>query len=68
MPSCQKDFDQVTAFAPENVKIAGVRIALQPLLDLQRQAVHAAPHVGVADRQPHPHPREGTGIIAPTAL
>jgi hypothetical protein len=27
------------------------------LLDLQRQAVHAAPHVGLADRQPHPHPR-----------
>src|SRR5215831_17433831 len=32
-------------------------IALQPLLDLQRQTVHAAPHVGVADCQPHPHPR-----------
>jgi len=32
-------------------------LALQPLLDLQRQAVHAAPHVGMADRQPHPHPR-----------
>src|SRR5258705_11904793 len=28
-----------------------------PFLDLQRQAVHAAPHVGVADRQPHPNPR-----------
>jgi len=52
-----KDFDQVTAFAAENIKIAGMRIALQPLLDLRRQAVHAAPHVGVADRQPHPHPR-----------
>jgi hypothetical protein len=24
---------------------------------MQRQAVHAAPHVGVADRQPHPNPR-----------
>src|SRR5215831_17623407 len=32
-------------------------IALQPLLDLQRQTVHAAPHVSVADCQPHPHPR-----------
>src|SRR6266403_2135412 len=52
-----KNFDQMTAFAAKNIKIAGMRIALQPLLDLQRQAVHAAPHVGVADRQPHPHPR-----------
>src|SRR3954469_8285196 len=52
-----KNFDQMTAFATENIKIAGMRIALQPLLDLKRQAVHAAPHVGVADRQPHPYPR-----------
>jgi hypothetical protein len=47
----------MTAFAPENIKIAGMRIALQPLLDLQRQAIHAAPHVGVANRQPYPYPR-----------
>src|SRR5713101_3169781 len=33
-----------------------MRIALQTLLHLDRQAVHAAPHIGVADRQPHPHP------------
>ena len=39
----------------ENVQIAGMRIAPERLLDLQRQAVHAAPHVGAADRQPHPH-------------
>jgi hypothetical protein len=45
----------IPAFAAENIKIAGMRIALQPLLDLQRQAVHAAPHV--ADCQPHPNPR-----------
>src|SRR5438105_12471400 len=51
-----ENLDQVTAFATENIEIAGMRIALQPLLDLQRQAVHAAPHVGVANRQPHPHP------------
>src|ERR1700694_2704585 len=31
-----------------------MRIALQPLLDLQRQAIHAAPHVGVAPRHRHP--------------
>src|SRR5512133_37358 len=51
-----KNFDQMTAFAPKNIKIAGVRIALQPLLHLQRQAVHAAPHIGMADCQPHPYP------------
>src|SRR5271168_2193032 len=32
-------------------------IALQPLLDLQRQTVPAVPDIGVADCQPHPHPR-----------
>src|SRR5271169_3180183 len=47
----------MTAFPAKNVKITGMRIALQPLLDLQCQTVHATPHVGVADRQPHPHPR-----------
>ena len=39
-----------------NVQIAGVRITSQRLLNLQRQAVHAAAHVGPADRQPYPHP------------
>jgi hypothetical protein len=32
-----------------------VRIPSQHLLDLDRQAVHSARHIGVADRQPHPH-------------
>src|SRR3974377_1412752 len=30
---------------------------LQPPFALKAQTVHAAPHVGVADGQPHPHPR-----------
>jgi hypothetical protein len=34
-----------------------MRIALQRLLHLDRQAVHAAPHIGVPDRQPDPHAR-----------
>src|SRR3954447_20236807 len=51
-----KNFNQVTAFPTKNVKIASMRIALQLLLDLQRQAVHAFAHVGAADRQPHPYP------------
>ena len=33
-----------------------MRIAPELFLDLQRQAVHAAPHIGVADREPHPNP------------
>src|SRR6267154_1310 len=47
----------MTSSAPKDVQIAGMRIALQYFLDLQRQAVHTTPHVGVADRQPNPHPR-----------
>jgi hypothetical protein len=34
-PSCQKNFQQITALAPEDVKIPSVRIALQSLLHLQ---------------------------------
>ena len=59
----------MTAFPAKNVKVASMRIALQLLLDLQRQAVHAAPHVDVADRQPHPHPawnRDHRRASAPT--
>ena len=48
--------DQVTAAAAKNVEIAAVRVAPQRLLNLQRQAVHAAPRVRPANRQPHPHP------------
>src|SRR5262249_52764555 len=54
-PVVPENLDQVTSFPPKNIQTAGVRIAPELLLTLQRQAVHAAPHVGVADRQPHPH-------------
>jgi hypothetical protein len=47
----------MTAFAAKNVKVASMRIAFQSFLNLDRQAVHAASHVGVADRQPHSHTR-----------
>src|SRR5437868_12581527 len=47
----------MTSSAAEDVQIAGMRIALQYFLDLQRQTVHPTPHVGVADCQPNPHPR-----------
>src|SRR3954451_11961745 len=36
--------------------MAGVRIALQHLLDLEREAVHALAHVGAAGAQPDPCP------------
>src|SRR5204863_9896791 len=39
----------------EHVEIAGMRFAAERLLYLQCQAVHAFPHVGPADRQPHPN-------------
>src|SRR6516164_1300175 len=58
----------MTAFAPKNIKITGMRIALQTLLDLQRQAVHPAPHVRLADRQPHPHPRGNRDHRSDSAL
>src|SRR5204863_5535615 len=47
----------MAALAAEHVEIAVMRIALQRLLHLDRQAVHAAPHIGVPDRQPYPHTR-----------
>src|SRR6516162_10532087 len=43
--------------ASEDVQISSMRIALQYFLDLHRQAVHAAPHVGVADCQPDANSR-----------
>ena len=47
--------DQTAATAAEHEQMAAVRIALELLLDQQRQAVEALAHVGVAGRQPHPH-------------
>lgn len=38
-----ENLDQIAATTPENVQIARVRIAIQRLLDLHRQAVHATP-------------------------
>src|SRR5215218_156602 len=51
------DLDQVASGAAKNVQIAGVRVAAECLLHLQRQPVHALAHVGPADRQPHPYAR-----------
>src|ERR1019366_10143277 len=56
-PIMPKDLQQVATFATENVKIAGVRIAAKSLLNLQRQPIHAAPHIGHTGGQPDTNPR-----------
>src|SRR5262249_28280390 len=52
-----ENLDQLAALAPEDVEIAPVRIALERFLHREGQRVHAAAHVGVAGRDPHPHAR-----------
>src|SRR5690606_13883251 len=56
-PVVPDDLHQRAGAAPEHEQIAAVRIALQTLLDQQRQARHPLAHVGVAHRDPHPHAR-----------
>lgn len=43
-----EDLCQIAALAPEDVEISGKGIALQALLHLPRQPLHATPHIGVA--------------------
>ena len=50
-----EDLDQLATLAPEDIEIAGMRVALQRLLDAQGQRVHAAAHVRVTGRDPHSH-------------
>src|SRR5208282_2885395 len=52
-----KNLDQVTSGASEDVEIAGMGIAPQRFLDLESQAIHAAPHIRSSDRKPDPHTR-----------
>src|SRR5437868_6249387 len=54
-PSCQRIFIS-SVLAAENVEVAAMRIALEGFLHPQGQRVHPAAHVGVAGRNPHPHP------------
>ena len=46
-------FDETTATAAEHEQMPAMRIALQPLLHHQGQAIKAFAHVGVAGCQPH---------------
>src|SRR5579863_10080324 len=50
-----KNLDQVTSSASKNVQIPGMRVTLQCFLDLESQAIHAAPHIRAPNRQPHPY-------------
>src|SRR6516225_3937712 len=52
-----KNFQQVTAFSPENVEVTGMWIAEQRLLNLQRETVHATAHVSRTSRQPDANTR-----------
>ena len=49
------DFDQIRATPSKAKHVAAQRILLQDLLNLQRQARKAAPHIRVARREPDPH-------------
>ena len=48
-------FDQIAAAPTKNVKIAGVGIAAEAFLDLERQRVHPAAHVRHPAGQPDPN-------------
>src|SRR5690349_19109741 len=52
-PVMPDDLDEVAALAPEDEEIAGMGIAVHAFLDLKRQALHPAPHIGMAGREPH---------------
>src|ERR1700687_6140774 len=52
-----KDLQQIPSAPPEDVKITGMRVTLQRFLNLQRKAIHAATHIGVARGDPYAHAR-----------
>ena len=52
-----KNFQKVTVFPAEHVKIAGMWIAMQRFLNLQGKTVHSAPHVRRTGRQPNTNAR-----------
>src|SRR5580704_1571491 len=55
-PVVPKNLYQRAATPAEHVEIASVRVALERLLHQQCQALHPAPHVGMAGSNPHPNP------------
>src|SRR3954454_9254550 len=51
-----ENLQKITAPAPEDKKMARVRIVLEHLLHQERQPVHAFAHVGAAGGEPDPRP------------
>jgi hypothetical protein len=51
------DLQKIAAFAPEAEKTSAHGIVLEHFLHAESQARKAAPHIGMARRQPHSHPR-----------
>ena len=60
-PSCQSTFARSAATPSKNVEIADMRVALQLLLNLERQTGKAAAHVRVPRRDPDPHAARKSG-------
>jgi hypothetical protein len=56
-PVVPQHLDQIAAAAAQNEQIARMRVATEPFLDQDQQAVHALAHVGHATRQPDPDAR-----------
>jgi hypothetical protein len=53
-PVVPQDLRHIAATASEDVEIASMGIALETLLNLQRQTLHAATHVSMPRRNPDP--------------
>jgi hypothetical protein len=53
LPVMPQNLEQPASAPTKHEQMATVRIVLERLLHLQRQTVEAAPHVGVASRQPN---------------
>src|SRR5271154_3406220 len=51
-----KNLGEISPTPAEDIEIAGMRIALQTLLNRQGQALHAAAHVRVPSGNPDPDP------------
>ena len=64
-PSCHSTLIRSPRRPRKTYRCPHVRIALERLLDQQRQPIHAAAQVGDAGRDPHPHPRGGRGPPPP---
>jgi hypothetical protein len=60
-----QNLDQPASASTKYEQMAIVRVVLERFLHLQRQTVEAAPHVGVASRQPNSRAIRGLGSSSP---